>query len=130
MLLGKSKEESPVWADLGGRIEKGETVLEGASREFLEESRGVLQLDLNNTTEILITDDRTDRSRRNTIDQVILTTIVEQTEYNMKVDDFFQQTVPRTQYEDEMSYLEWILLDDFLRMDVSVLSKFLQNVRQ
>ena len=49
ILLGKDKT-SGNWSDLGGRSEDNETVLENAYREFLEESRSVLEINLKNIT--------------------------------------------------------------------------------
>lgn len=121
ILLGLSNEKVPVWADLGGRTEKGETPLQTAIREFNEESRSVLSIDLNNTTRVLV-DNHGGR-----VDQVILVVQVEPTNYNININVKFLDTIPRSKYEDEMKLLRWIPIDYFLTMDN--LAKTLERVR-
>jgi 8-oxo-dGTP pyrophosphatase MutT (NUDIX family) len=113
MLLGKSNEKTPMWADLGGRSESDENTLETALREFGEESRYVLPVDLTKTSKVLITG----RSESSDPDQVHLVIEVDPTYYNIYINDKFQQTVPKTQYEDEMIYLRWISYDEFMTME-------------
>jgi len=120
VLLGYSKESNPVWADLGGRAEKGETTLDTALREFGEESRYVLSIDLNKVSKILISGNRSSV-------QVHLIIEVSPTPYNININDAFQKTVPKTQYEDEMSFLQWIPYDTFMSMNG--LSKSMQQFR-
>ena len=105
LLLGFSKEKKAVWADLGGRVEPGETVLETALREFGEESRHVLPVDLNNIKNILVTGN---------FKQVIFFIQVSGDNYN--INDLFQSTVPQSEYEDEMQFLQWIPYDTFLTL--------------
>jgi ADP-ribose pyrophosphatase YjhB (NUDIX family) len=124
ILLGYSKENNPVWADLGGRVEKGETTLDTALREFGEESRYVLPINLNNISKVLIT------SKGDTYypDQVLLVVQVDSSLYNININQAFQNTLPRTQYEDEMSFLQWIPYDTFLVM--GGLSKSMQQIQK
>lgn len=103
-LLGLSKETNPVWADLGGRAEDGETTLETALREFGEESRWVIKANLSNITKIIITD----RKENGKIDQALLFMKLEPTTENIYIDNMFQSTIPKTKYEDEMQFLKWI----------------------
>ena len=110
ILLGLSKDDHPVWADLGGRTEKGETTLQTAIREYGEESRYVLPADLNRIQKVLIT------GENGIPDQVLLVTQVDPNYLTLNIDNYFQQTVPKTQYEDEMSILQWIPYNDFLNM--------------
>ena len=112
VLLGLSKEERPVWADLGGRAEKDETTLQTAIREYTEESRGVLPVDMNRVKHILITY-RDDSYKP---DQAIFIVEVDSTPYNVNIDAAFQQTIPTTVYEDEMNLLRWIPYDHFISM--------------
>lgn len=121
ILLGLSNEKVPVWADLGKKTEKGETPLQTAIREFNEESRSVLSIDLNNTTRVLV-DNHGGR-----VDQVILVVQVEPTNYNININVKFLDTIPRSKYEDEMKLLRWIPIDYFLTMDN--LAKTLERVR-
>lgn len=112
ILLGLSKGSDPVWSDLGGRSEENETTLQTAVREFGEESRYVLPINLNNMTKILI-----DNNNKNIIDQVLLIIEVDSNDYNININDSFQNTIPKTKYEDEMSILQWIPYNMFLTMD-------------
>ena len=111
VLLGYSNEKNPVWADLGGRAEENETTLSTALREFGEESRYVLPIDLSKVTKILIT------GRTGSVypDQVHL--IVEVDPVYININDKFINTVPKTEYEDEMQFLRWIPYDEFMRMN-------------
>lgn len=111
VLLGWSKEDNPVWADLGGRSEKDESVIETALREFGEESRHVLSIDLSRVGKVLITHTRTQ------VDSVIFFVNVDPTEKNININSDFQKTVPKNQYEDEMSYLQWIPYNTFLTLN-------------
>jgi len=119
LLLGYSKEINPVWADLGGRAEKNETTIETAIREYTEESRNVLPLDLSRTSKILIT------SKNEKPDQAIL--FVE-TEFNSEINKIFEKTSPKNKYEDEMYLLQWIPYHTFLIM--SELSDSLKSVQE
>lgn len=103
-LLGFSKERNPVWADLGGRAEEGETTLETALREFGEESRWIIKPNLSKVTDIIITD----RHNKGTPDQVLLLMKLEPTKQNLDIDIIFQSTIPKSKYEDEMQFLKWI----------------------
>ena len=80
MLLGLSKEKNPVWADLGGRREGNETTLQTAIREFNEESRSVLSIDLNRITKIIITG-------HNKPDQVIIVIEIDPTQHNININN-------------------------------------------
>lgn len=124
ILLGLSKEDNPVWADLGGRTEKGETVLETALREYGEESRYVLPVDINRITKIVVSSDNAKKA-----ESVIFFINVEPTDYNINIDDCFQQTIPRNQYEDEMMYLRWIPYHIFLTTMIN-LSPALEKIRK
>ena len=110
ILLGFSKDDHPVWADLGGRTEKGETTLQTAIREYGEESRYVLPADLTRIQKVLIT------GKNGIPDQVLIVVQVDPNYLTLNIDNYFQQTVPKTQYEDEMSILQWIPYNDFLKM--------------
>jgi 8-oxo-dGTP pyrophosphatase MutT (NUDIX family) len=123
ILLGLSKDPIPVWADLGGRTEIGESTLQTAIREFNEESRYVLSIDLNRINKILINN----RNNSNTPDQVMLIIHVDPNDYNLNINKHFQNTIPKTQYEDEMSILQWFPYDYFLSMDG--LSSSMQSVQ-
>jgi len=115
ILLGVDKE-SGVLADLGGTIEKGESTLDVAIREFLEESRSVLSVNLNNTTTIIISNIISKKNKKRK--QVILFPKIDLNYYHLSIDEQFQKTIPRNKYEDEMSSLKWIHLDDFLTSDL------------
>ena len=122
VLLGKDKS-SGKWSDLGGRRDKGETILDNAVREFLEESRSVLPLDLNNLTRVIV-------SRiRNGI-QALLIVQVMATEDVININKKFQKTIPRSKYEDEMSELRWIRYDEFKNAENVLFSKSLKATRQ
>ena len=120
ILLGLSKDDNPLWSDLGGRSEKDETVLETAVREYGEESRYVLPINLNNIENILIT------GKNNKPEQVLLTIQVDLK--NLNINDYFQKTIPKTKYEDEMSELKWFIYEDFLLMDN--LSGTMKNIQK
>jgi len=124
ILLGHSKEKNPVWADLGGRSEQNENAIQTALREFGEESRYVLSVDLNRVSKILLT------GKQGTThpDQVLLVIEVDPTPYNIYINSAFQSTVPKTQYEDEMSLIQWIPYDTFLSM--GGLSKSMMNIHK
>jgi len=122
VLLGYSKEKKPVWADLGGRAEEGETTLETALREYGEESRNVLPLDLNKIQKILIT------SRDDKPDQVILIIEIDFSSDVFEINDKFLNIFPKNQYEDEMSLLQWIPYETFLVM--SGLSGSLRKIQE
>lgn len=124
ILIGLSKEKSPVWADLGGRSEEDETTLQTALRECGEESRHVLPIDTNKITKIFITN----KNISNKPDQVIIVVNVEPTDYNININTPFQLTIPRTKYEDEMYSLHWIPFDAFLGM--KGLSKSLKSIQK
>ena len=113
ILLGYSNEKNPVWADLGGRSEYNENTIQTALREFGEESRYVLPIDLNRISKILIT------GRDGSIypDQVLLVIEIDPSPHNTYINSAFQSTAPKTQYEDEMSLLQWVPYDTFLSMD-------------
>ena len=115
MLLGLSKEKNPVWADLGGRREGNETTLQTAIREFNEESRSVLSIDLNRITKIIITG-------HNKPDQVIIVIEIDPTQHNININNNFINTIPKTKYEDEMTELRWIDFDIFINMNPNTLS--------
>ena len=123
VLLGYSNEKNPVWADLGGRAEEDETTIDTALREFGEESRYVLPLDLTRTSKILIT------GRKGSVypDQVHLVVEVVPTDSNININNKFLNTTPRTEYEDEMQFLRWIPYDDFMKM--SGLTSSMEYVR-
>jgi hypothetical protein len=121
ILLGYSNEKNPVWADLGGRSEEDETTLQTALREYGEESRYVLPIDLSRLSKILITG----RSGSIYPDQVLLLVEVDPIYHN--INDKFQQTIPRTPYEDEMSLLKWIPYEEFMKM--SGLTYSMEDVR-
>jgi len=123
MLLGIAKDDK-VFADLGGTTEKGETVLDTAIREYLEESRSVISADLNRTSKIFIT--RVYGNKK----QAIMFVQVEPIQYNIDIDDYFQATIPRNKYEDEMTELKWIRYKDFLTLPDSMLSKSMIMVRK
>ena len=120
ILLGLSKELNPVWADLGGQAEPNETTLQTAIREFGEESRYVLPIDLNRVNKILVTGDGVP-------DQVLLVVRVDPTDYNLNINSYFQNTIPRSVYEDEMSILQWIPYDTFLIM--TGISKSMKDIQ-
>ena len=122
ILLGFSKEKKPVWADLGGRAEPNETTLQTALREFGEESRYVLPIDLTRINKIFIT------GKKKNPDQVLLVIKVDPSDYNLNINHYFQQTVPMTEYEDEMSLLQWIPYDTFLSMEN--LSKSMRKIQK
>ena len=123
ILLGYSKEKNPVWADLGGRAEDDETTIATALREFGEESRYVLSLNLNRITKVLIT------GRKGSVypDQVHLVVEVDPSHSNININDKFLNTTPRTEYENEMQFLRWISYDEFMRMKGLTLS--MEHVR-
>ena len=121
ILLGFSKERKPVWADLGGRAEPNETTLQTALREFGEESRYVLSLNLTQVNKIFITGKKKP-------DQVLLVVRVDPTDYNLNINSYFQQTIPMTEYEDEMSLLQWIPYDTFMSM--KNLSKSMRKIQK
>jgi 8-oxo-dGTP pyrophosphatase MutT (NUDIX family) len=126
ILIGYSNEKNPVWADLGGRAETNETTIETALREYGEESRYVLSPDLNNIKYIVITG-KEEKSKNP--DQVLFLMEVDPTLYNININQAFLSTVPTTQYEDEMQFLRWVSLDDFVVMEGLTRSMVLvQNV--
>jgi len=100
ILLGVDKE-SGVLADLGGTIEKGESTLDVAIREFLEESRSVLSVNLNNTTTIIISNIISKKNKKRK--QVILFPKIDLNYYHLSIDEQFQKTIPRNKYEDDQS---------------------------
>lgn len=126
VLLGFSKEIPPVWADLGGRSEKNEMPLDTALREFREESRNSIYIDINKNIErILLTGEH----RNGIAEQMIIFVRVYPTYENINVDDVFQKITPKTQYEDEMIYLKWIPYDQFLNLrQTSSTLKDVQNL--
>ena len=127
LLLGIDKD-SGVLADLGGTREKGETTLDVAIREFLEESRNVVRVDLNKTSTIVISNIV---SKKNKIrKQVLFFTKIDLTNYNVHIDEQFQKTIPKNKYEDEMSSLQWFKFNDFLNIPDVNLSKSLQEVKK
>lgn len=144
ILLGLSNENNPVWADLGGRTEKGETVLETALREYGEESRHVLPVDLNKITKIVVSPlsslreftptslsplpDHNNSKREEKVESVIFFINVDPTDYNIDINDYFEQTLPKNQYEDEMLYLKWIPYHIFLTT-LTNLSPALEKIR-
>jgi len=123
ILLGVDKDTN-VFADLGGTTEKGETVLDTAIREYLEESRSIISVDLNRTSKIFITYVYGKKK------QAIMFVQVNPIQYNIDIDDYFQATIPRNKYEDEMSKLKWIRYKDFLNLPDSMLSKSMIMVRK
>ena len=124
ILIGLSKEKNPVWADLGGRSEVGETTFQTAFREYGEESRHVLPIDTSTITKIFITNkDGSDKP-----DQVIIIVNVESSDHNLNINNPFQLTIPKTKYEDEMYSLHWIPFDSFLGM--KGLSKSLKSIQK
>ncbi len=124
ILLGYSKEKNPAWADLGGRSEYNENTLQTALREFGEESRYVLPIDLSRISKILITG----RGESVYPDQVLLVIEVAPTPYNIYINNAFQSTTPKNEYEDEMSLLQWVPYDTFLSM--SGLSKSMISIQK
>ena len=121
VLLGLSKEENPVWADLGGRQDPGETTIEIASREFREEARRVLDIDWNNIEKIFITPQK-DREGN----QVLFMLSFDPTSSNININEKFIRTQPRTKYEDEMQYLQWIPLKEM--KNIPNLSKSIEQI--
>lgn len=113
VLLGYSNEEKPVWADLGGRAEDGETTLETALREFGEESRWVLDPLLTNTTKIILTD----KNNSGKPDQAIIFIEYPNIGSVININNTFKSTVPKNEYEDEMQFLEWIPYQKFLKLN-------------
>ena len=126
MLLGLSKEKNPVWADLGGRVEKNETTLQTAIREFNEEARSVVFIDLDRITKIVITS----KNNKTQPDQVILFVQIDPTNYNININNTFINTIPRNKYEDEMSELRWIPFETFVKMDPNTLSRSMQQTQK
>ena len=121
VLLGLSNEKTPLWGDLGGRSESNpakksyETVLETAIREYGEESRHVLPIFDKNISLIVITSSSDNKGvSRFLHDQVILFVEVDPTEYNVNINKEFTKTIPKDQYEDEMTLLKWIPYNRFL----------------
>ena len=112
LLIGLSKDDQPVWADLGGRSEKGETTLQTALREFGEESRWVLPVDMNRLKHVLITS----RNNKNEPDQVLFVVEVDPTPYNLSINERFRVTLPKNQYEDEMQFLQWFPFTEFIKL--------------
>lgn len=123
VLLGLSKDEKPVWADLGGRAEQNETTLETAVREFTEESRGTIPLGSDTIDKIIITNRDSNRP-----DQVILMIQLEPSLYNLHINSLFRKTKPQTKYEDEMSVIRWIPYEDFLSMSEKETTRSIQKV--
>ena len=124
ILLGYSKEERPVWSDLGGRSEQNENALQTAVREYGEESRHVMPVDLRRLSKILLTGQRGSHHP----DQILLVVEVDDTPDNIYINRTFQSSVPQTQYEDEMSYLQWTSYDHFLSM--KGLSRSMVNIQE
>ena len=113
VLLGLSNDPIPVWADLGGRAETNETTLQTCLREFNEESRHVLPININNIEHIIIT---SRHGYEKNPDQVILLIKTNPNSLTLNINQHFQNTIPRNQYEDEMKFLQWIPLAEFLTM--------------
>jgi 8-oxo-dGTP pyrophosphatase MutT (NUDIX family) len=128
VLLGLSNDDFPVWSDLGGRAEKGESVIETAIREFGEESRYVIPITLDRISKIIITD--VYRMSGTSPGQVIFIVQVDPTLYNANINDIFIRTVPKNQYEDEMSELRWILYDHVINMNPNNLSRAMKEVQK
>ena len=124
VLLGLSKEKNPVWADLGGRTEHGETPIQTAIREYGEESRYVIPPNLNRLNKVLLT------GKEGSVypDQILLVIEVDPTFYNININSAFQSTVPKSKYEDEMTLLQWIPYNDFLSM--SGLSRSMKDIQK
>lgn len=122
ILLGQDKQNGR-WADLGGRSEKNETPLENAMREYLEESRGVFPIDLSSLTRVVISKHRKGL-------QTILFVQVLSSEDNIKIDEKFQNTIPKNKYEDELSYLKWIHFDEFMNAENKQLSRAMGMTRK
>ena len=116
LLLGLDKKDK-VWADLGGRTEKEETTLETAIREYLEESRSVLTVDLKRTSIGVIS------NVRKNYKQVILFVNIIPNSYILNINETFQKTIPKNKYEDEMSELRWLRWEDFMSLSNKNLSK-------
>ena len=128
ILLGRDNPSNK-FADLGGTREAGETTLDAAIREFLEESRSVLSVDLNRTSTIIISkiDPKVNNSSKK---QVILFPEIDLNGYHIEIDRHFQSVQPKSKYEDEMMKLEWIKLDEFLQAEDKELSKSLRQVKK
>ena len=104
-LLGQDSQNKK-WADLGGTTEAGETVIETALREYGEESRWTLPVDPKYITKILVTQVESKKGKQRR--QALCFIPVELNPNNVYIDQKFQETVPKTKYEAEMSRLAWI----------------------
>ena len=123
ILLGKDRK-SRKWSDLGGRNEGYETGIENALREYGEESRDVLPLDLSKTSKVLIS-----YVRPNDLQMIMLVRLDASVE-NVDINSKFVRTKPKTKYHDEMSELKWIQLDEFLEIKNKDLSKSMKATRK
>lgn len=110
-LLGQDSETNN-WADLGGTTESGETVLETALREYGEESRRVLPVNPNDFTFATTTPIQSKNGLWS--EQAFFFVPVELTRELLNINSKFQQTSPKSVYEEEMRQLAWIDLDTIM----------------
>lgn len=101
LLLGRTiyfeNKDRPL-SDFGGGCKKYENPVDCAVREFEEETRRVVNIDLKNTKYIYITGKQNPH-------QVIF--LVKMSHMDLNIDDKFQASKPKNEREQEMDRLEW-----------------------
>lgn len=122
ILLGVSKDKG-LYSDLGGRRENFESTLDCALREYGEESRYCLPIDINHTSDVYIT------QKNGNDDQAILFVELPFENWIMDINRKFKLTKPKNKYEDEMKMLIWVPYSDFFQIPNEKLSYSLQYLK-
>ena len=119
-LLGAKKVKSGYrWSDFGGGCKKKENVLECTMREFTEESRGIVHLDINDATHIHIINSKKPY-------RVMFFVPLNSLDVNLPIK--FDNKIPSSKAEEEIVKMKWFSQQKLLAKKRKTLSKSIKEV--
>ena len=119
-LLGAKKlKKGYRWSDFGGGCKRKETVLQCAIREFLEESRGIVNISIDNITHVHII---------NSSKPYRVMLFVKLNEMDGTIPERFENIIPSSKAEEEIVKVKWFSEYQLLSLPKKNTSKSIKEV--